>query len=98
MKAALFVALGIFTVGYVLIWAVSAARAPGRLEKPALIEYLIGLVTNFFDALGIGSFATTTALFRWFGVVRDEQLPGTLNAGATIPGIIEAFIFIAVVD
>jgi uncharacterized membrane protein YfcA len=98
MKAALFIALGIFTVGYLVVWVMLARRAAERPPKPDLLDYFIGLVTNFFDALGIGSFATTTALFRWFKVVPDEKIPGTLNAGATIPGILEAFIFIAVVD
>jgi uncharacterized membrane protein YfcA len=98
MKAALFIALGIFTAGYLLVWVIYAARATERPEKPNLLDYAIGFVTNFFDALGIGSFATTTALFRWFKVIPDEKIPGTLNAGATIPGILEAFIFIAVVD
>ena len=98
MRAALFIALAIFTVGYIAIWVRYAMRAPERSGMPSLLEYGIGFVTNFFDALGIGSFATTTALFRWFKVVPDEKIPGTLNAGATIPGILEAFIFIAVVD
>lgn len=98
MRAALFVALAVFTAGYIAIWVRYAMRAPERSGMPSLIEYGIGFVTNFFDALGIGSFATTTALFRWFKVVPDEKIPGTLNAGATIPGILEAFIFIAVVD
>ena len=97
MLTALFIALGILTVVYLAVWITEVRRHPGSFKAPSLIEYGIGLVTNFFDALGIGSFATTTALFRLFGVVRDEQLPGTLNAGASIPGILEAFIFIKLV-
>ena len=76
MLTALFIALGILTVGYLAVWVTEVRRHPGSFKAPSLIEYGIGLVTNFFDALGIGSFATTTALFRLFGVVRDEQLPG----------------------
>jgi uncharacterized membrane protein YfcA len=98
MKTALFVALGIFTIAYLAAWTMYARRAKGEPRIPSPLDYGIGFVTNFFDALGIGSFATTTALFRVFGVVRDEQIPGTLNAGAAIPGILEAFIYIAVVD
>lgn len=98
MKTALFIALGILTVFYVAVWIAEVRRRPGSFKPPSLIEYAIGLVTNFFDALGIGSFATTTVLFRFFKVVRDEDLPGTLNAGASLPGILEAFIYIAVVD
>ncbi|MEP7002752.1 MAG: permease, partial [bacterium] len=48
---------------------------------------------NFFDTLGIGSFATTTAIFRQWRMVRDEHIPGTLNVGHTLPTIAQAFIF-----
>jgi uncharacterized membrane protein YfcA len=98
MKAALFIALGIFTGGFILIWVLEARKSPGKLEAPKPIDYLLGLGINFLDTLGIGSFATMSACFKLFGLVRDEQIPGTLNAAATIPGVTEAFIYIAVVD
>ena len=53
----------------------------------------LGFVTNFFDALGIGSFATSTAAFRLFKMVPDRVIPGTLNAGHTLPTVAQAFIF-----
>ena len=58
----------------------------------------IGAVTNFFDTLGIGSFAPTTALFKGFKQVKDKVLPGTLNVACTIPVVAEAFIFISVIE
>lgn len=57
----------------------------------------VGFVTNFFDTLGIGSFAPQTALFKFFHLVNDKFIPGTLNVGNTIPVILQAFIFISVV-
>jgi uncharacterized membrane protein YfcA len=54
-------------------------------------------VTNFFDTLGIGSFATTTAIFRQWKMVRDERIPGTLNIGHTLPTIAQAYIFTTLV-
>src|SRR4030095_7303958 len=48
---------------------------------PTASQIGIGAVTNFFDTLGIGSFATTTALFRLWRLVPDRIIPGTLNAG-----------------
>jgi uncharacterized membrane protein YfcA len=75
-----------------------ARKTPGKLEAPKPIDYLLGLGINFLDTLGIGSFATMSACFKLFGLVRDEQIPGTLNTAATIPGVTEAFIYIAVVD
>ncbi len=59
---------------------------------------LIGFVTDFFDTLGIGSYATSAAAFRATKEVDDELLPGTLNVAHTIPVILEAFIFITAVN
>ena len=59
---------------------------------------LTGFVTNFFDTLGIGSFATTTSIFKFTRMVPDRLIPGTLNAGHTLPVILQAFIYIAVIQ
>lgn len=59
---------------------------------------IIGFVTNFFDALGIGSFATATALLKIFNQSEDRVIPGTLNVGFALPVIIEAFIFIKSIE
>jgi uncharacterized membrane protein YfcA len=98
MKAALFIALALFTGGFVFVWVRESIRARATLSKPSSLDYLTGLGVNFLDTLGIGSFATMSACFKLFGMVRDEQIPGTLNVSGTIPGITEAFIYIAVVD
>src|SRR5579871_1916324 len=100
MLAGLFAALGIFTAGFVWMWASAMRRA--KLTELSwgrkLLDAGIGFLTNFLDTLGIGSFATTTTLFRLGKLVPDEQIPGTLNVGHTLPSILEAFIFIAVVQ
>jgi uncharacterized membrane protein YfcA len=59
---------------------------------------LLGFITNFFDTLGIGSFATTTAAFRARRWVADELIPGTLNVGHTPPTIVQAIIYITVIE
>jgi uncharacterized membrane protein YfcA len=91
----LFIALGAVTLGYLWIWFTGKGRAPGA---PSLAELAVGFITNFFDTLGIGSFAPTTAMFKFFGLVPDEKIPGTLNVGHTLPTILEAFLFIAIVQ
>ena len=58
---------------------------------------LLGFITNFFDTLGIGSFATTTALFRFLRTVPDRIIPGTLNVGHALPTVVQAFIYTAVI-
>jgi uncharacterized membrane protein YfcA len=57
----------------------------------------VGFIANFFDTLGIGSFATSTALLKFFNLTKDRTLPGTLNVSCTIPVIVEALIFITVI-
>jgi uncharacterized membrane protein YfcA len=91
----LFVALGAFTVFLIWVWLRSKNRAPG---VPSIFELLLGMVTNFFDTLGIGSFAPTTSVFKFRHMVPDEQIPGTLNVGHALPTLLEGFLFIAIVQ
>jgi uncharacterized membrane protein YfcA len=97
MKTWLFIALGGIAAFYLITW-LSAIRREGAETLPTPLGAGIGFVTNFFDTLGIGSFATTTSLFRALKLVRDEVIPGTLNVGHTLPTIVQAFIYIAVVN
>jgi len=59
---------------------------------------LIGFVVNFFDVLGIGAFAPQTALLKFTKQTEDRLLPGTLNVANTIPVLIQALIFITVIE
>ncbi len=75
-----------------------AAASPATdVGAPTGLSLPVGAVTNFLDTLGIGSFATTTALFRFFKMIPDRIIPGTLNVGHTLPTIVQAFFFIAVI-
>jgi uncharacterized membrane protein YfcA len=64
---------------------------------PSWIQLAIGAVTDFFDTLGVGSFATTTSLYKLSHRVDDRDIPGTLNVGHAIPTFAQAFISIALV-
>src|ERR1700734_1568920 len=90
----LFVALGAFTVFLVWVWFRSKDRAPGT---PSIFELFVGMATNFFDTLGIGSFAPSASIFKFRNMVPDEEIPGTLNVGHALPTLLEAFLFIAIV-
>ena len=104
---ALLVALGVLTAVFVASWAsiimkVRGERTPANSPAadarfPTPLSIGVGAVTNFFDTLGIGSFATTTAMFRGFKMVPDRIIPGTLNAGHTLPTVVQAFFYIAVI-
>jgi uncharacterized membrane protein YfcA len=102
----LLTALGVLTVVYVAGWTrvVLGLRQGDRrgshatdVQFPTAFQVALGAVTNFFDALGIGSFATTTAVFRMFKMVPDRIIPGTLNVGHTLPTIVQAFAFTAII-
>jgi uncharacterized membrane protein YfcA len=104
----LLAALGVLTTVYMVAWSrtVSAIRrrpATGSATPatdarfPTAPQIGVGALTNFLDTLGIGSFATTTALFRSMRMVPDRIIPGTLNAGHTLPTVTQAFIYTAVI-
>lgn len=57
----------------------------------------IGFLTNFLDTLGIGSFAQQTAAFKFFRLVDDRLIPGTMNAGNTLNTVMQALIFMSAV-
>lgn len=103
-KVILLVLLGVVAAGFIAFWvrALGAGRgaaAPDlRTGPPTPLQLAIGAVTNFFDQLGVGSFAPTTAIYRLLRVVPDRLIPGTLNVGHTPPTFAEAFISIAAIE
>lgn len=93
------VTLALFTITFVLAWirfGRPAEEADRGLPTPTHLG--IGFVTNFFDTLGIGSYAPTTAMFRLFSLVPDERIPGTLTVGHVLPTILQAFIYTKLVE
>jgi uncharacterized membrane protein YfcA len=78
-------------------WAAAFRRARTADPSPTAMELAIGFGTNFFDTLGIGSFATTTAIYRLFRLVPDELIPGTLVVGHALPVIVQALFFVSAV-
>jgi uncharacterized membrane protein YfcA len=97
IRVVLLAILVITGIAFIVAWrrAVSIRQDTGRWPSP--IQLAIGFVTDFLDTLGIGSFATTTAAYKLFNVVRDEQLVGTMIVGHSIPVVTQALIFITVV-
>lgn len=80
-------------------WWVERSRVGAAADRhPRLSDVLLGTVTNFFDTLGIGSFAPATAYFKLRARMPDDQIPGTLNTGQALPTIAQALIFISTVS
>ncbi|HVR11152.1 MAG TPA: sulfite exporter TauE/SafE family protein [Thermoanaerobaculia bacterium] len=112
VKAVLFVTLGLFAAVFIAVWAASVRRVrrfagqpgpqaegeEGERHDPAPALGLIGFVVNFFDTLGIGSFATTTSIFKLRRLVPDRLIPGTLNVGLALPTFAQALIYISIVQ
>ena len=102
MKSALLVALVVLAAAYFAVLANAIRRArnqvPGSAWLPSPHQSAIGFVTNFFDSLGIGNFAPTTAWFRATKMVPDERIPGTMNVGHTLPVMLMGLLFIQSVE
>jgi uncharacterized membrane protein YfcA len=90
-KHILFAGLAIVLVVYLV------ALVRGGLQMPSVFQTLIGFTTAFFDTLGIGSFATTTAVFKLRNMVPVKEIPGTLNVGHTLSTIAQAYIYTQIV-
>ena len=106
-KHGLLILLAIFIVTYVVVWVKASRRARQTLsgDDPAVqlgwptpLENLIGFVTNFFDTLGIGSFAPTTSAYKLKNIVPDRIIPGTLNVGHSPAVFIQAFVFMSIIE
>jgi len=96
MKTGVLVALVLVNIAFAIgwIWAMRRHHLSGR---PGLADIAIGCVTSFFDTLGIGSFAPTTALFKFRGRPPDELIPGTLNVGLNPTAFLETVLFVTAV-
>jgi uncharacterized membrane protein YfcA len=93
-KVVLFTALALANCAFILA-GLRALKRRKHIEWPTWIDVLIGFVTDFFDTLGIGSFAPTTAIFKLRRIPADELIPGTLNVGHNAAAVIETVIFVS---
>ena len=78
----------------------TATTTPSTSTSPLKWAGLIslGFVTDFLDTLGVGSFATTSTALKLAKVTDDENIPGTMNVGHALPTILEAVLYITVIN
>ncbi len=76
---------------------VLTARAAGALAVTGE-GVALGAITNFFDTLGIGSFAPTTAWIKLRKLTPDSHIPAVLNSGHALPSILQGLIYITLVQ
>jgi len=103
LKNALLLALVVVGVWFIVAWSRLARMEPphttgAREKKHTIYHTFTGFIACFFDTLGIGNFATTTSAFKFRGSVADEKIPGTLNVGYSLPTVVQALIYISIVE
>jgi uncharacterized membrane protein YfcA len=92
----LLTALAVIAAAFLVDFVRIAIRQ--RQWQPNIEAVALGAITNFFDTLGIGSFAPTTAWLKLRKMVPDGYIPATLNVGHALPTFVEAFIFVVLVS
>lgn len=79
----------------ILVYLVTLARAAAaKAVRPSLEAMGVGAVVNFFDTLGVGSFAPTTVWLKFRKLVPDRLIPPTMVVGLTPPAMTESIIFL----
>lgn len=94
MLAALLIVIVLAAILFsaVLLRAAIAERA---VPNPEAI--VLGAIVSFFDTLGIGSFAPTTAWMKFRRLVPDRLIPPTMLVGLTPPVFAESIIFLSLI-
>ncbi len=95
VQLGLAVAIIAYTLVFAIFLIIDCVKHKEDFTSSKLVPLaFIGAITNFLDTLGIGSFATTQAGFKFTKSSPDETMPGTLNIGDTIPVVTEFVCFI----
>jgi uncharacterized membrane protein YfcA len=96
MVAVLLGALALIGLGFAVRLRQEAIARGDFGIKPEGVA--LGAVANFFDTLGIGSFAPSTAWIKFRKLVPDSYIPAVLNVGHALPTVAQAMVFITIVE
>jgi uncharacterized membrane protein YfcA len=100
-KTILIALLIVIAIAYHAFWYVSEKprrhRHHGDL-RPRGLALVAAFIANFFDTLGIGSYATTTSMSKLWNIMPDERIPGTLNVGYVMSTVFQAVIFMTIIE
>jgi uncharacterized membrane protein YfcA len=90
----------VIAIAFHAYWYVyeSKRRHQPDVLKPKPLAMGVAFIANFFDTLGIGSYATTTSMSKLWGVMPDEKIPGTLNVGYVMATVVQAVIFMTIIQ
>lgn len=99
MVNVIWIILVLLSIWFIYVFGKDIIENKNNLEKVSWIKTgFIGFLVNFFDVLGIGAFAPQTALLKFTKQTSDKLIPGTMNVANTLPVLIQAIIFIQVVQ
>ncbi len=84
--------LSALSLMFLVIFLQTAIQRQQLKTTPEAI--LLGVVTDFFDTLGIGSFAPTTAWMKFRSLAPDTHFPAIMNVGHALPTVTQALVFI----
>src|SRR4051812_35608852 len=90
--------LVIAVVFHAFWFSVERRRRHDSSMRPTGKALGVAFIANFFDTLGIGSFATTTSMSKLWQVMPDEKIPGTLNVGYVMATVVQAVIFMTIIE
>ena len=89
----LLIIMWIFAAVFFVVLVRDVLAHKDELDKTKMgYNSLISLIANFFDTLGIGSYAIATSAWKFNKSVRDDLIPGPLNVAFGIPICVEATI------
>jgi uncharacterized membrane protein YfcA len=95
-KSILLAVMVVLACVYYAFWTLSGL--PGTERRRVERTMGISFVANFFDTLGIGSYATTTSMLRFWKLIADEKIPGTLNVGYVLATVLQSLIYISIIE
>ena len=99
MITIIWITLIVFSIWFIYFFAKDIRLHKNQLGDASWVKTgIIGFVVNFFDVLGIGAFAPQTALLKFTKQTPDRLIPGTMNVANTIPVLIQAIVFIQIIE
>ena len=82
----LLIIMWIFAGVFLIILFKDVIAHKDELDKTKTVyNALVSMVSNFFDTLGIGSYAIATSAWKFNKAMPDDLIPGTLNVAFGVP-------------
>ena len=89
----LLIIMWIFAAVFFVVLVKDVIAHKNELDKSKMgFNVIVSMVANFFDTLGIGSYAIATSAWKFNKSIKDDLIPGTLNVAFGIPICVEATI------